>query len=43
MNFEIYQPADRYWRFQVLEALVFAGLSFVLLGAAVWWIRRRLT
>jgi hypothetical protein len=43
VNFEIFQPADRYWRFQVLEALVFAGLSFVLLGAAVWWIRRRLT
>lgn len=36
----VYQPADRYWRFQVTESLVWLALSGALLAASAWWIRR---
>lgn len=42
-NFEIYQPASRFWAFQAIETLIFVVMSVALLWAAVWWVRRRLT
>jgi hypothetical protein len=42
-NLEILQPASRYWLFQGIETLLFAGVAVVLLLGAIWWIRRRLT
>jgi hypothetical protein len=42
-NLEIFQPASRYWLFQGIETLLFAGMAVVLLIGAIWWIRRRLT
>ncbi len=38
----IWQPADRYWLFQGIESAIFLGLAAVLLGLAIWWVRRRL-
>jgi hypothetical protein len=37
----IYQPASRFWRFQLTEAALFAGLAAILLAVAVWQLRRR--
>jgi hypothetical protein len=42
-NLEIYQPASRYWLFQGIETALFVVLAAMLLLAAVWWVRRRLT
>jgi hypothetical protein len=36
-----YQPADRYWLFQGIEAGLFVVLTAVLIAAAVWWVRHR--
>ncbi|GAB3002012.1 ABC transporter permease subunit [Saccharothrix stipae] len=36
-----YQPADRFWTFQLVEASVFAGLAAALLALVVWRIKRR--
>ncbi len=36
-----YQPADRYWLFQGIEAAVFLVLAAGLVAATFWWIRRR--
>ncbi|MEU6248992.1 transmembrane transport protein [Glycomyces sp. NPDC047010] len=36
----VYQPADRYWRFQWTEVAIALGLSAILTGAAYWRIRR---
>ena len=38
----VYQPADRYWTFQWIEAGIFMGLALVLLGFSFWWVRRNL-
>lgn len=38
----VYQPADRYWRFQWIELGVTAGLSALLLGLAFWRVPRGL-
>jgi hypothetical protein len=38
-----YHPEDRFRRFQVTEAAIFLALSAGLLGASVWWVRRRLS
>ena len=35
------QPASRFWAFQVSESAIFIGLAAVLVGACIWWIRRR--
>ena len=35
-----YQPAGRFWTFQLLEAGIFAGLAVLLVVAAVWLVRR---
>jgi ABC-type Mn2+/Zn2+ transport system ATPase subunit len=36
-----YQPAERYWAFQYIEAAIFVGLAALLLGLVVWRVRRR--
>jgi hypothetical protein len=36
-----YQPADRFWEFQSIEAGIFVALTLLALGAAVWLLRRR--
>ncbi len=38
-----YQPASRYWPFQIDETVLFVVLALALVGVSVWWIRRRLT
>ncbi len=38
-----FQPADRFWTFQVMEATLYLGLIALLIGMTVWWVRRRLT
>jgi hypothetical protein len=42
-NSFLYHPADRFWLFQGIESLIFVGMAVVLLAAAVWWVRYRLT
>jgi hypothetical protein len=42
-NFEIYQPANRFWTFQSIETAVFVALAVLLLFAAAWWVRHRMT
>ena len=37
----IWQPASRYWDFQGIETVLFAGVGLVLLAFAAWWLRRR--
>jgi hypothetical protein len=37
-----YQPADRFWTFQVAEVLLFFGAACVLGGLSYWWLRHRL-
>jgi hypothetical protein len=39
----VYHPADRYWRFQITEAVIYLLLSGGLLAGSVWWIRRRVS
>jgi hypothetical protein len=36
-----YQPADRYWTFQLTETGILVGLAAVLLALVVWRVRRR--
>ncbi|HEY1734770.1 MAG TPA: hypothetical protein VGG23_10005 [Acidimicrobiales bacterium] len=38
-----YQPASRYWPFQIDETALFVVLALALAGVSVWWVRRRLT
>jgi hypothetical protein len=35
-----YQPASRYWPFQLYETLIFFGLAAVIGACTVWWVRR---
>ncbi|HZU20260.1 MAG TPA: hypothetical protein VE982_03475 [Gaiellaceae bacterium] len=35
-----YQPAGRFWSFQLIEAGIFVALAAAVVGAAVWTIRR---
>ncbi len=37
----IYQPADRFWPFQFIEAGIFVALTAAALGAAIWLLHRR--
>ncbi len=39
----VYQPQDRYWRFQLTEAAIYVVVSGLLLGGSTWWIRHRIT
>jgi hypothetical protein len=36
----VYQPIERYWTFQLIEAVAFAGLAVLLLALVFWRIRR---
>ncbi|MFJ9443023.1 hypothetical protein ACIRRH_14275 [Kitasatospora sp. NPDC101235] len=38
---EVYQPADRFWPFQLIEFGWTTLLAVALCAAAVWWVRRR--
>ncbi|PZS03260.1 MAG: transporter [Pseudonocardiales bacterium] len=40
-NYVQYQPANRYWPFQLIEAGIFLALAVMLLAAAVWVVRKR--
>jgi hypothetical protein len=37
----VYQPGNRFWTFQLIEAGLLVALAAVLLGVAVWLIHRR--
>lgn len=36
-----YQPADRFWTFQLIETGIFVGLAAILLVLVIWRIKRR--
>jgi hypothetical protein len=38
---DLYQPGSRFWPFQLIESGILLGLSALLLGAAAWWIIRK--
>lgn len=40
-NTYLYQPADRFWHFQFIEAGIFALLTAAALGATIWLLHRR--
>jgi hypothetical protein len=40
-NVVTYQPADRFWTFQFIEAGIFVALTAAALGAAIWLLHRR--
>lgn len=42
VNTDVFQPASRFWLFQVIESAGFGGLALVLIGVTVWWVRDRL-
>jgi hypothetical protein len=37
-----YQPAERYWTFQGIEAAIFGLLALALVALTVWWVRHRI-
>jgi hypothetical protein len=39
-NVVTYQPANRYWPFQIYESLSFLGLAVAVGAFTVWWVRR---
>ena len=41
-NFEIYQPAHRFWTFQSIETAIFVALAILLLFVAGWWLEHRM-
>jgi len=38
----LYQPADRFWTFQGIEAGIFVALALALLVLTLWWMRKRI-
>jgi hypothetical protein len=38
---DLYQPADRFWTFQAIEAAIFVVLALAVLCFALWWVRKR--
>jgi hypothetical protein len=38
----VYQPADRFWRFQITEGLIYLALVLALVGLTFWWTQRRI-
>lgn len=38
----VYQPADRFWRFQITETLIYLALTVGLLVLTYWWVQRRI-
>ena len=41
VNTYLYQPADRFWTFQFIEAGIFVLLTAAALGATIWLLHRR--
>ena len=39
----VFQPADRFWLFQGIEAAIYLVLAGLLVAASAWWIRNRVT
>jgi hypothetical protein len=37
----VYQPADRFWSFQLIEAIIFFGLAAALIAISLWLLQRR--
>jgi ABC-type transport system involved in multi-copper enzyme maturation permease subunit len=35
-----YQPASRFWSFQIYETAIFLALALILIGFCLWWQRR---
>ena len=38
----LYQPVDRFWMFQGIEAAIFVALALALLALTLWWMRQRI-
>ena len=38
----LYQPASRYWTFQIAETAMFVALAVLLVAFCFWWVPRRL-
>lgn len=38
-----YQPADRFWIFQSIESGILVVLAAILIGFAIYWVRRRVS
>jgi ABC-type transport system involved in multi-copper enzyme maturation permease subunit len=38
-----FQPGDRFWAFETIEAAILTGLALLILGVAVYWVTRRTT
>lgn len=38
----LYQPVDRFWMFQGIEAAIFVALALALLVLTLWWMRQRI-
>ena len=38
-----YQPANRFWTFQVMETALFMVLALALAGLCAWWVRHRIS
>ena len=38
----LYQPSDRFWTFQGIEAAIFVALALALLALTLWWMRHRI-
>jgi hypothetical protein len=36
-----YQPAGRYWSFQIYETALYCSLAAALIALSFWWIRKR--
>ena len=40
---QYFQPGSRFWAFQTIESAILAGLALLILGLAIYWVRRRLS
>lgn len=40
-QWDMYQPASRFWHFQLVESLAYVVLAVLLSAVTVWWVRRR--
>ena len=38
-----YQPASRFWSFQIAETAIFLAVALALVAFCFWWVRRRLS
>ena len=40
---QYFQPGDRFWAFETIEAAILSGLALLILGFAIYWVTRRVT